>query len=567
MYRARPTHQNHPARFSAAMVAEIHETTGAGAQPGGDFDAIVIGAGAAGLYALHRLRGLGLSVRVFEQGDGVGGTWYWNRYPGARCDVESWDYCYSFSEELEQEWDWTERFPSQPELERYFNHVADRFDLRRDIQFDTRVERASFDEGTNRWIIDTSGGATVSARFLVSAAGCLSEVNKPTIPGAETFAGVQHHTARWPAEGVDVAGKRVGVIGTGSSGVQVIPQVARTAEHVYVFQRTAQYTVPARNRPLDDEARQELRDSFGERQEFKRTSPAGLSRPIVPASSDLDAAARAEILEASWQRGGPGFAMTIDDILTNPESNERAAQFVRDKVRAKVDNQEVAEKLVDIDFPIGSRRLIVDIDYFETYNRYNVTLVDVKAVPITEITPRGLRTSDDHYDLDVLVYATGFDGMTGALLSMDIRGVGGLALRDKWADGAGTYIGLVASGFPNLFMITGPGSPAVFSNVMLSIEQHVDWIADCLAHMVERGFERIDADPEAEAVWTALVEGLVARSIVGKTNSWWTGANIPGKPRGITMYLGGTHNYRAACDEVAANGYEGFTLTRSADPP
>jgi len=346
----------------------------------------------------------------------------------------------------------------------------------------------------------------------------------------------------------------------------VIPQVAERAGHVYVFQRTAQYTIPARNRLLDDDARQELRDSFDERQEFKRTTPAGLSRPVVPASSDLDAAARAEILEASWQRGGPGFAMTIDDILTNPESNERAARFVRDKIRAKVDDQAVAEKLVDIDFPIGARRLIVDIDYFETYNRDNVTLVDVKAVPISEITPRGLRTSDDHYDLDVLVYATGFDGMTGALLSMDIRGVGGLALRDKWADGAGTYIGLVASGFPNLFMITGPGSPAVFSNVMLSIEQHVDWIADCLAHMVEGGFERIDADPEAEARWTQLVEDLVARSIVGKTNSWWTGANIPGKPRGITMYLGGTHNYRAACDEVAANGYEGFTLTRSADP-
>ena len=547
------------------MVAEIYETTGAGAEPGGDFDAIVIGAGAAGLYALHRLRGLGLSVRVFEQGDGVGGTWYWNRYPGARCDVESWDYCYSFSEELEQEWDWTERFPSQPELERYFNHVADRFDLRRDTRFGTRVERARFDESRNRWLIDTSDGATVSARFLVSAAGCLSEVNKPAIPGAETFAGVQLHTARWPAEGVDVAGKRVGVIGTGSSGVQVIPQVARTAEHVYVFQRTAQYTVPARNRPLDDEARRELRDSFAERQEFKRTTPAGLSRPIVPASSDLNAAARAEILEASWQRGGPGFAMTIDDILTNPESNERAARFVRDKIRAKVDDQAVAETLVDIDFPIGARRLIVDIDYFETYNRDNVTLVDVKAAPITEITPRGVRTSDADYDLDVLVYATGFDGMTGALLSMDIRGVGGLALRDKWADGAGTYIGLVAAGFPNLFMITGPGSPAVFSNVMLSIEQHVDWIADCLAHMVEGGFERIDADPEAEARWTQLVEDLVARSIVGKTNSWWTGANIPGKPRGITMYLGGTHNYRAACDEVAANGYEGFTLTRSAD--
>ena len=548
------------------MTAERQpDVVGAGAHDG-DFDVIVIGAGAAGLYALHRLRGLGLRARVFEQGGGVGGTWYWNRYPGARCDTESWDYCYSFSEELEQEWDWTERYPTQAELERYFNHVADRFDLRRDIRFGTRVQRARFDEGRNRWIIDTSGGATVSARFLVSAAGCLSEVSKPAIPDAETFAGVQHHTARWPAGGVDVAGKRVGVIGTGSSGVQVIPQVAGTAEHVFVFQRTAQYTVPARNRPLDDEARQELHDSFGRRQEFKRTTPGGRSRPVVPASSDLDAATRTEILEAAWQRGGPGFATTFDDIVTDPASNERAARFVRRKIRARIDDPEVARKLVDIDFPIGARRLIVDIDYFETYNRDNVTLVDVKAAPITGITPRGLRTSDAHYDLDVLIWATGFDGMTGALLSMDIRGVGGLALREKWAGGAGTYMGLVASGFPNLFMITGPGSPAVLSNVMLSIEQHVDWITDCLAHMVEGGFERIDAEPEAEARWTRKVDELAARSLVGRTNSWWTGANIAGKPRGITMYLGGTHNYRAACDEIAANGYEGFTLTRSEDP-
>ena len=543
------------------------EATDAGAGLGGEFDAVVIGAGAAGLYMLHRLRGLGFSVRVFEQGDGVGGTWYWNRYPGARCDVESWDYCFSFSEELEQEWDWSERYPTQAELERYFNYVADRFVLRGDIEFGTRVERARFDEGRNRWIIATSLGATVSARYLVSAAGCLSEVNVPPITGAETFEGERYHTARWPAEGVDVGGKRVGVIGTGSSGVQVIPQVAKRADHVFVFQRTAQYTVPARNRPLDDDDRNEFKASFGQRQAFKRTTPAGLSRPrpVVSSALEADESNRTDILEASWQRGGPGFAMTFDDILTDPASNEEAARFVREKIRSKVEDPEVAETLVDIDYPLGARRLIVDIDYFETYNRDNVTLVDVGAASITEITPRGLRTRDGHYDLDVLVYATGFDGMTGALLSMDICGVGGLALRDKWAHGAGTYMGLVSSGFPNLFMITGPGSPAVFSNVMLSIEQHVEWIADCLAYMVEGGFDRIDADPEAETRWTRQIEEVAARSIVGKTNSWWTGANIPGKPRGITMYLGGTHNYRAACDEIATNGYEGFTLTRSAD--
>ncbi len=529
-----------------------------------DFDVVVIGAGAAGLYALHRIRGLGLSVRVFEQGGGVGGTWYWNRYPGARCDVESWDYCYSFSEELEQEWDWSERYPTQAELERYFNHVADRFDLRRDIEFDTRVEQARFDESRNRWIVRTSTGATVSARYLVSAAGCLSEVHKPRITGADTFAGEQHHTARWPAAGVEVTNKRVGVIGTGSSGVQVIPQLAKRAEHVFVFQRTAQYAVPAHNRPLDDETRNELKRSFRQRQAFKRTTRMGMSNPPPAVSSalEVDEATRTDILEASWRRGGLAFPGTFDDISTNAESNRYVARFVRDKIRARIEAPEVADALLDIDHAFGARRPIVDIDYFEAYNRDHVTLVDVGAAPITEVTPRGLRTTEGRYDLDVLVYATGFDGMTGALLSMGIRGVGGLALRDKWADWPSTYMGLVASGFPNLFMITGPGSPAVFSNVMLSIEQHVEWIADCLAHMVKHGLNRIDANPEAEAQWTRRIHELAARSVVGKTNSWWTGANIEGKPRGVTMYLGGAHNYRAACDEIAADGYRGFVLSR-----
>lgn len=531
-----------------------------------DFDVVVIGAGAAGLYALHRLRGLGLSVRVFEQGGGVGGTWYWNRYPGARCDVESWDYCYSFSPELDQEWDWSERYPTQAELERYFNHVADRFELRCDIELCTRVEQARFDESRNRWDICTSGGVVASARYLVSAAGCLSEVNIPRIAGADKFRGVQHHTARWPAEGVDVTGKRVGVIGTGSSGVQVIPQLAEHAEHVFVFQRTAQYAIPAWNRPLDDESRNELKGSFHQRQAFKRTTRMGMSNPPPEVSSalEVDDATRTDILEESWQRGGLAFPGTFDDISTNAESNRHVAEFVRDKIRARIERPKVADALLDIDHAFGARRPIVDIDYFETYNRDNVTLVDVGDAPITEITPRGLRTAGGHYALDVVVYATGFDGMTGALLSMNIRGIGGLALRDKWSSGAGAYLGLVASGFPNLFMITGPGSPAVFSNVMLSIEQHVEWIADCLEHMVEHGLDRIDADPQAEAQWTRRIEKLAALSVVGKTNSWWTGANIEGKPRGITMYLGGAQNYRAACDEVAADGYRGFVLTRSA---
>ena len=526
-------------------------------------DVVIIGAGAAGLYALHRVRGLGLSAKVFEKGDGVGGTWYWNRYPGARCDVESWDYCYTFSEELEQEWEWTERFPTQPELERYFNHVADRFDLRRDIEFDTRVEQARFDDDRNCWIVRTSKGATVAARFLISAAGCLSEVNTPRFKGADTFEGQQIHTARWPKGGMDVTGMRVGVIGTGSTGVQAIPQLAKLAAQLFVFQRTPQFAIPARNRPLDDDTLEKLKHNYRERWALKRESPTGMGRrrPKVSSALELDEATRTRLLENSWALGGPGFARTFDDVMTDAESNQLTAQFVRDKIKDKVEVPDVAESLLEIDHPLGARRLIVEIDYFETYNRPNVTLVDVAANPIEEITPQGLRTADGFsYDLDLIVYATGFDGMTGALLAMDIQGIGGLALRDKWANGAGAYLGLVASGFPNLFMITGPGSPAVYSNVIFSIEQHVDWITDCLAHMLDHDLDRIDSDPEAEAEWTRQVHEIAAQSIVGKTDSRWTGANIDGKPKGVTFYLGGTNTYAAICDQIAAQGYEGFVM-------
>ena len=492
----------------------------------------------------------------------MGGTWYWNRYPGARCDVESWDYCYTFSEELEQEWEWTERFPAQPELECYFNYVADRFDLRRDIEFNTRINQARYDDEQNRWLISTSSGETVSTRFLISAAGCLSEVNTPHFEGVDTFAGQQIHTARWPKGGLDVTGMRVGVIGTGSTGTQVIPQLAKQADHMVVFQRTAQFAIPARNRPLDDDTLEELKHNYHERWELKRSSSTGMGRRPTEASSalEVDEATRNRAFEDSWARGGPGFARAFSDVMTNPESNQIASEFVREKIREKVDDPDVADTLVGIDHPLGARRLIVEIDYFETYNRPNVTLVDAAANPIEEITPQGLRTTEGSYDLDLIVYATGFDGMTGALLAMDIQGVGGLALRDKWADGAGAYLGLVASGFPNLFMITGPGSPAVYSNVIFSIEQHVEWITDCLAHMLENGLDRIDSDPEAEAEWTRGVHDIANASIIGKTDSWWTGSNIEGKPKGVTFYLGGTNIYREICEEIAANNYKGFVM-------
>ena len=530
-----------------------------------DVDVVVVGAGAAGLYALHRLRGLGLDVQVFDEASGVGGTWFWNRYPGARCDIQSWDYCYSFSEELEMEWDWTERYPSQAELERYFNHVADRFDLRRNIEFDTRIERATFDDRLNWWTVLTSKGETVSARFFVSAVGALSEINIPKIEGADRFSGRQIHTARWPEGGVDVENKRVGVIGTGSSGAQLIPQLASQAEHLFVFQRTPQYAIPANNHQLDDEARSELRNTFRERQALKRTSVSGLAMAPTDVTSLLTAqpAARARLLEAAWTLHAAAFCRSFDDVMSDIEANELAADFVRGKIRAKLEDPALAETVLAIESPIGARRLIAEIDYFETYNRTNVSLVDVAAAPIEEITADGLRTSSEDYELDILVYATGFDGMTGALLSMDIEGLGATPLREKWATGPATYLGLVASGFPNLFMITGPGSPAVLSNVILSIEQHVDWIADCLSYMAVHDFDRIDAEPEAEAEWTLLVEELAAQTLIPETRSWWTGANIAGKPQGVSMYLGGCQNYRAACDEVAADGYRGFVLSAS----
>ena len=393
-------------------------------------------------------------------------------------------------------------------------------------------------------------------------------MNTPRFEGAETFAGQQIHTARWPKGGIDVTGMRVGVIGTGSTGVQAIPQLAKQAEHLFVFQRTPQFAVPARNRPIDDDQLKELKHNYRERWELKKASPVGmgLRPPEVSSALEVDEAIRTRVMEDSWALGGPGFARTFDDVMTNAESNQIISRFVLDKIREKVADPAVAEKLLTIDHPLGARRLIVEIDYFETYNRENVTLVDVAAAPIEEITPQGLRTTEGSCNLDLIVYATGFDGMTGALLAMDIQGVGGLPLRAKWSDGAGAYLGLVASGFPNFFMITGPGSPSVFSNVIFSIEQHVDWIADCLAYMLDHGLNRIDADPEAEAQWTRQVHDIAAQSIVGKTDSWWTGSNIEGKPRGVTFYLGGTHTYREICDETANNDYEGFVFSESASP-
>jgi cation diffusion facilitator CzcD-associated flavoprotein CzcO len=527
----------------------------------GSFDAVVVGGGFAGLYMLYRLRGLGLSARMYEAGRGVGGTWFWNRYPGARCDVESMDYSYSFSDELQQEWRWTERYASQPEILAYSNHVADRFDLRRDIQLETRVTAARFDEATNRWTIQTDRSDRVSAQFCVMATGCLSDAQVPKLEGLETFEGTWYHTGHWPHEGVDFTGQRVGVIGTGSSAIQSIPLIARQAAHLFVFQRTPNFSVPARNAPLDPEYERRVKSTYAEFRRQARESRVGFvvernDQSALEASSDE----RQRAYESRWSRGGLGFNATFADLLTSKEANDTAAEFFRAKIQAIVRDPAVAEMLSPRDYPVGTKRLCVDTDYYDTFNRDNVTLVDVRRAPIEAITPRGLRTREAEYELDSLVFATGFDAMTGALLGIDIRGRAGAPLREKWAAGPRTYLGVATAGFPNLFTITGPGSPSVLSNMIVSIEQHVDWIADCLVYLRERGLGGIEASVEAEDEWVAHVNEVGHATLYPLANSWYMGANVPGKPRIFMPYVGGVGAYRQKCDDVAAKGYEGFTL-------
>jgi cyclohexanone monooxygenase len=524
-------------------------------------DAVVVGAGLAGLYMLHRLRGLGLSARAFEAGEGVGGTWYWNRYPGARCDVESLEYSYSFSDELQQEWAWSERYATQPEILRYINHAADRFDLRRDVQCGTRVTAAVFDEAASRWTIRTDRGDRVSARFCIMATGCLSSAQAPPFPGLETFEGDWYHTGHWPHAGVDFTGRRVGVVGTGSSAIQSIPIIARQAGHLYVFQRTPNFSVPAHNAPLDPEVVRRWKARYPELRRQERESRAGLLVERNEQSALLvTAEARQREYQARWDRGGLGFTAAFADLLTSRAANETAAEFLRARIRAVVRDPAVAETLSPRDYPVGTKRMCVDTDYYDTFNRDNVTLVDVRRAPIDAITPRGLRTRDAEYALDSIVFAIGFDAMTGALLGIDIRGRGGRTLGEAWAAGPRAYLGLAVAGFPNLFAITGPGSPSVLSNMIVSIEQHVDWIADCLAHLLARGLATVEATAAAETAWMAHVGEVGQATLYPAANSWYMGANIPGKPRVFMPYVGGVGAYRQRCDTVAAGGYEGFTM-------
>jgi cation diffusion facilitator CzcD-associated flavoprotein CzcO len=531
-------------------------------------DAVVVGAGFAGLYAHHRLRQLGLTIQGYEAAADVGGTWWWNRYPGARCDVESMDYCYSFSPEVEQEWTWTERYATQPEILRYIDHVADRFDLRRDIQFETRVTAATWDEAEQRWHIVTDRGDAVSSQFCIMATGCLSASKQPEVDGIETFRGPIFHTGRWPHEGVDFTGLRVGVIGTGSSGIQSIPVIAERAAHVTVFQRTPNFSMPAKNAPLDPEAIKARKARAREIRQAMRESRAGVIVPMPEQSAlDVGAEAREKRFEAAWGTGTLyGMVSAFNDLLVDRDANETAAEYVRSRIREIVDDPELAERLSPRNHPFGTKRPCLDSGYYATYNRDNVTLVDVRSNPIVEITPTGVRTTTDEHDLDAIVFATGFDAMTGPLLGLDITGVGGVALGDKWAAGPRTYLGIATAGFPNLFTITGPGSPSVLVNMLVAIEQHVDWIADCITYLREQGMGAIDATVEAEDAWVDHVNEVANLTLFPNANSWYMGANVPGKPRVFMPYIGGLPRYTKAIDGVAGDDYRGFALTPARAP-
>ena len=528
------------------------------------FDAVIVGAGFAGMYMLHRLRGLGFSARVFEAGSGVGGTWYWNRYPGARCDVESMQYSFSFSEEMDQEWDWSEKYAPQPEILSYANHVADRFNLRRDIVFDTRVTAATFDESEKCWRIETDRGDRVLAKFCVMAVGCLSAPNRPAFPGMADFRGPIYHTGEWPHDGVDFGGQRVGVIGTGSSAIQSIPIIAQQASSLTVFQRTATWSVPARNEHLTPEYRQMAKAGYPALRAKARGRPTGFYFPfnMKPA---LEAAPeeRERLYEEAWERGGLPFLGAFGDLLFEKAANDTIADFARRKIRQLVKDPATAA-LLSPENVFGCKRLCVDTAYFETYNLPHVKLVDVSKTPIERFTADGIEVDGVEYPLDAVVCATGFAAMTGSFDRIAITGRDGLTLAEKWRAGPRAYLGIASAGFPNLFTITGPGSPSVLASMIQAIEQHVDWMADCMAHLRDVGAATIEPLPADEDAWVEHVTDVSTVSLRSTCSSWYVGTNIPGRPRVFMPYIGGFPVYVQKCNEVMSGGFEGFVIEGAA---
>ena len=534
-----------------------------GHAPSPMLDAIIIGAGFSGMYQLLRLRDhLKMKALVLEAADGVGGTWYWNRYPGARCDSESHSYQFYFDEDLVREWQWSERYPGQAEILRYLNHVADRYALRPDIRLNSRVKAAHYDDANNLWRVETESGERYTARYLIAAVGALSSANVPDIPGLDRFSGRWYHTGEWPHEGVDFTGKRVGLIGTGSTGIQAAPVIAGQAAQLTVFQRTANYSIPARNEPLTEDFKRWCREHLDEIRETMHASTNGHPFLMVDRRAhDLSEEERESIYRAAWEKGGLRFRAVFKDLLVDEAANRTAAEFVKARIRETVKDPAKAEVLADIDHPFAAKRPPIDTDYFETFNRDNVELVNLRATPIVEIVPEGVRTTEATYPLDILVFATGFDAMTGAFLKIDFRGRDGLTLREAWQAGPRNYLGLQVPGFPNLFTMTGPGSPSVLCNLPVAIEQHVDWITDCLAWMREHGHDRVETTDEAVDGWLATVQEAANATLLPKVpHSWYLGANVPGKPRIFMPYAGGMARYRAICTDVAAQGYPGFVF-------
>ncbi|WP_214406184.1 flavin-containing monooxygenase [Pseudonocardia lacus] len=525
-------------------------------------DVVVVGAGFSGMYLLHKLRGMGLSAVVFEAGTDVGGTWYWNRYPGARVDVESLAYSYSFDPDMEQRFEWQERYPTQPEILAYARHVADRFDLRKDIVFRTRITAAHYDEAERTWTVRTEHEDAVTTRFLVMATGCLSSSKLPEIPGLDSFKGETFHTAHWPHEGVDFTGKRVGLIGTGSSGVQSIPVIAEQADDLTVFQRTPAYSLPARNRKLTVDEIAGMKAGYRDYRQAQKESGFGVPTAI-PTKSVLEVSdsERNAAFEQAWESGSlVNLLTTYTDLTVNQEANDKAKDWVHSKIKSIVTDPRTAQDLCP-EYPIGTKRPCLDSGYYETYNRDDVHLVNLQREPLIEVTERGIRTAAREYEFDAIVYATGFDAMTGSLTNVDIRGRDGTSLKETWSAGPRTYLGIGSAGFPNLFMITGPGSPSVLSNMVVSIEQHVDWVCDAVAHLRSQGLTTIEATQEAQDAWVDHVNQVAGFTLYPKANSWYMGANVPGKPRVFMPYAGGVGEYRKKCDEVAKNGYDGFALT------
>jgi len=526
------------------------------------YDSVVVGAGFSGIYMVYRLQKLGFSVRAYEAGGGVGGTWYWNRYPGARCDVESLQYSYSFSEELQQEWKWEEHFSAQPQIQAYAEHVVNRFNLQPLIQLETRVTSAHFNESSQLWTVETDRGDVVTCRFCIMASGVLSAGKLPEIPGISEFQGSTYHSGQWPHEKVNFKGKRVAVIGTGSSGIQVIPEIAREVDSLVVYQRTPNFSIPARNVPMKPEYENNFKSRYAQlRAEAKHTRSGTLYGDVGTQSAlEVQPEEREQVYAARWAKGGNHLMYGFTDLITDERANATAAEFVRDRIREMVKDPETAAKLLPNDHPIGTKRICIDTNYYDTYNRPNVKLVDLRDTPILEITKQGVRTSEGETPFDCIVFATGFDAMTGALTRIDMKGRGGLGLKDAWQAGPVNYLGLMVSGFPNMFTVTGPGSPSVLGNMFVAIEQHVDWISDCLDYLRKSHRTVIEPDPKAQAEWVAHVNEVAHKTLYPKANSWYMGANVPGKPRMFMPYIGGAVQYREKTTQIAERGYEGFVL-------